>query len=182
VSSEPASAGVTQAAEAPAGTDTTRRFGLGTATALVIGTIIGVGIFNLPNSLSFYGPISLVSMALTTGGSTAFTTLVLMTGITASIPYAFSALAQIKWSEEDHRAGGTGRFALDMTIAVLSLVFSILFIWYSRNTGQSFWLYWAPFLLAGGALLLGIPVYMSQRARMTEHAPAPRAAGDAART
>ena len=35
-----------------------------------------------------------------------------------------------------------------MVVAVLSLVFSILFIWYSRNTGQPFWLYWAPFLLA----------------------------------
>ena len=52
----------------------------------------------------------------------------------------------------------------------LSLVFSILFIWYSRNTGNSFWVYWAPFLLAGGALLLGIPVYLAQRSRLT---PAP---------
>ena len=44
-----------------------------------------------------------------------------------------------------------------MVVAGLSLVFSILFIWYSRNTGNSFWVYWAPFLLAAGALLLGIP-------------------------
>src|SRR5579862_1309964 len=49
----------------------TRGFGLGTATALVIGTIIGVGIFNLPSSLAVYGPISLVSMALTTIGALA---------------------------------------------------------------------------------------------------------------
>ena len=53
-------------------------------------------------------------------------------------------------------------------MAVLSLVFSVLFIYYSRNTGHSFWVYWAPFFLAGGALLLGIPVYRSQRQRMTE--------------
>ena len=33
-----------------------------------------------------------------------FTTLVLMTGITAAIPYAFSALAQLKWCRADHRA------------------------------------------------------------------------------
>ena len=33
---------------------------------------------------------------------------------------------------------------------------------YSRNTGHSFWVYWAPFFLAAGALLLGIPVYMSR--------------------
>jgi APA family basic amino acid/polyamine antiporter len=55
-----------------------------------------------------------------------------------------------------------------MTVAILSLVFSILFIYYSRNTGHSFFLYWAPFFLAGGAMLLGIPVYNSQRHKMIE--------------
>ena len=67
----------------------------------------------------------------------------------------------------------TPRFVRDMVVAVLSLVFSVLFIWYSRNTGSSFWFYWAPFLLAGGALLLGIPVYRRQRSRMTEPEPVP---------
>src|SRR6476620_3002804 len=46
-----------------------RRFGLPQAIALIMGSIIGVGIFNLPTSLAFYGPISLVSMALTTVGA-----------------------------------------------------------------------------------------------------------------
>ena len=55
-----------------------------------------------------------------------------------------------------------------MAVAVLSLVFSILFIWYSRNTGQPFWLYWAPFLLAAVALLLGVPVYRAQRSKMSQ--------------
>ena len=55
----------------------------------------------------------------------------------------------------------------------LSLVFSILFIWYSRNTGNSFWVYWAPFLLAAGALLLGIPVYLAQRKHLTPPPPVP---------
>ena len=81
-----------------------------------------------------------------------FTTLVLMTGITAAIPYGFSALAQLKWRLVDHRTMETPRFVRDMVVAALSLVFSILFIWYSRNTGNSFWVYWAPFLLAAGAL------------------------------
>jgi APA family basic amino acid/polyamine antiporter len=48
-----------------------------------------------------------------------------------------------------------------------------LFIWYSRNTGNSFWVYWAPYFLAAGALLLGIPVYLSQRRRMTPPGPVP---------
>ena len=60
-----------------------------------------------------------------------------------------------------------------MVVAVLSVVFSVLFIWYSRNTGHSFWVYWAPFLLAGGALLLGIPVYRMHGGKMTEPEPVP---------
>src|SRR4029077_12042551 len=55
----------------PAADSSTPRFGLGVAIALIMGSIIGVGIFNLPTSLSTYGPISLVSMALTTVGALA---------------------------------------------------------------------------------------------------------------
>jgi APA family basic amino acid/polyamine antiporter len=117
--------------------------------------------------------IAMIINYLGSGGATVFTTLVLMTGITAAIPYGFSALAQIKWRLIDHRETETPRFVRDMIVAVVSLVFSILFIWYSRNTGQSFWVYWAPFLLAAGALLLGIPVYVSQRSRLTEPPPTP---------
>jgi APA family basic amino acid/polyamine antiporter len=105
---------------------------------------------------------------LGSNGATVFTTLVLMTGITAAIPYGFSALAQIKWRVADKRQLQGARFARDMIVAVVSVIFSVLFIWYSRNTGHSFWVYWAPFLLAGGALLLGIPVYAAQRQHMTE--------------
>jgi APA family basic amino acid/polyamine antiporter len=106
-------------------------------------------------------------------GATVFTTLILMTGITAAIPYGFSALAQLKWRLADHRAMHTPRFARDMIVASLALVFSVLFIWYSRNTGQSFWEYWAPFFLAAGALLLGIPVYLAGRRHMSQPAPVP---------
>ncbi len=186
--------------------------------ALIVGSIIGVGIFNLPTSLAFYGPITLISMALTTVGALALALLfaalsrrlpadggpyayaraafggvpafgivastVLASiamiinylgsnGPTVSIPYAFSALAQIKWRLADHREMQTPRFARDMIVAVLSVVFSVLFIWYSRNTGHSFWVYWAPFFLAAGALLLGIPVYLGQRRHMSQPAPVP---------
>jgi basic amino acid/polyamine antiporter, APA family len=48
-----------------------RQFGLTAAMALLVGSIIGVGIFNLSTSLAFYGPITLISMALTTVGALA---------------------------------------------------------------------------------------------------------------
>src|SRR3954462_2836179 len=56
---------------APSKEEDGARFGLPAAMALIMGSIIGVGIFNLPTSLASYGPISLVSMALTTVGAIA---------------------------------------------------------------------------------------------------------------
>ena len=47
------------------------RLNLTGATALVVGSIVGVGIFNLPASLAPYGPITLISMGLTTVGALA---------------------------------------------------------------------------------------------------------------
>ncbi len=110
---------------------------------------------------------------LGSSGATVFTTLVLMSGITAAIPYAFSALAQLKWRRADQRLTRTPRFARDILVAGLSLVFSVLFIWYSRNTGNDPLVYWAPFILAAAALGLGIPVYRAQHGRMAEPEPVP---------
>jgi APA family basic amino acid/polyamine antiporter len=128
------------------------------------------------NGVPAYGIIAATALAsiamavnyLGSGGAQVFTTLILMTGITVAIPYGFSALAQIKWRIADRRAMHGRRFARDVIVAVLALVFSVLFIWYSRNTGHSWFVYWAPFLLAGVALLVGIPVYFAQRGKMTE--------------
>jgi APA family basic amino acid/polyamine antiporter len=96
-----------------------------------------------------------------------------MTGITAAIPYAFSALAQIVWRVRDHQHGPTPRFALDMCVAVVALVMSIGFIYWSRNSDASWYVVWGPFLMAGGASVLGIPVYLSMRQSMTTPEPAP---------
>jgi basic amino acid/polyamine antiporter, APA family len=107
-------------------------------------------------------------------GATVFTMLVLMTGITAAIPYGFSALAQIRWRRRDRRAGQGARFVRDVGVAVLSLVFSILFVWYSRNTAEEDWfVVWGPFLMAGGAFLLGVPVFLAVRNRMSAPPPVP---------
>src|SRR4029079_7082020 len=56
------------AAQAPPQTEakSSGQVGLPAAIALIMGSIIGVGVFNLPTSLAPYGPITLVSPALTT--------------------------------------------------------------------------------------------------------------------
>ncbi|MCU7730452.1 amino acid permease [Actinoplanes sp. KI2] len=118
--------------------------------------------------------VAMVVSYLGASGATVFNTLVLMTGITAAIPYAFSALAQLKWRRADQREMHTPRFARDAGVAVVALIFSILFVWYSRNTGQEHWyVVWGPFLMAGAALLLGVPVYLSMRSRMAAPPPVP---------
>ncbi len=126
----------------------------------------GVPAFGIVSS-TLLASVAMLLNYMGSGGANAFTTLVLMTGITAAIPYAFSALAQLKWRWIDRRTIQTPRVVRDLLVAGVALVFSILFIVYSRNTGQSFWLYWAPFILAGVALLLGIPVYRAQRKHLT---------------
>jgi len=112
--------------------------------------------------------VAVVISYMGASGSTVFTTLVLMTGITAAVPYAFSALAQISWRVHDNQVARTPRFALDLSVAIVAFVFSLAFIYYSRNSGDSWYVVWGPFLMAGGASLLGIPVYLAQRKQMTE--------------
>ncbi|MCL3818336.1 APC family permease [Aeromicrobium wangtongii] len=117
--------------------------------------------------------VAVVVSFLGTDGATVFTTLVLMTGITAAIPFGFSALAQISWRIRDRRLGITAHFVRDIAVAVVSLAASIAFIYYSRNNGDSWYVVWGPFLMAGIALLLGVPIYLAQRAHMVAPPPVP---------
>jgi APA family basic amino acid/polyamine antiporter len=118
--------------------------------------------------------VAMVVSYLGTSGASVFNTLVLMTGITAAIPYGFSALAQIKWRWADNKPVHTPRLARDLVVAVASLLFSVLFIVYSRNTAETAWyVVWGPFLMAGAAFLLGIPVYLSKRTTMSPPPPPP---------
>ncbi len=113
-----------------------------------------------------FASVAMVINYLGSNGTTVFTTLVLMTGITAAIPYGFSAAAQIKWRIADQKQIESPRFIRDMIVAVLALVFSALFVYYSRDTGHSFWVYWGPYLLTVGAFLIGVPIYRRQVPRM----------------
>jgi len=150
---------------------------LNKAGAPAFGIIASTALASLAMVLNYAG----------TGGANAFTTLVLMTGITAAIPYLFSALAQLKWRWIDRKQGLGAHFLRDSIVAFLAVVFSVLFIVYSRNTGAQgqrsigeifghdwgSWAEWMPFVLAGVALILGIPVYKSQRRHMTEPGDVP---------
>ncbi|HWU33299.1 MAG TPA: amino acid permease [Marmoricola sp.] len=121
---------------------------------LTVGIVASTALASVATIISYLG----------TNGATVFTTLVLMTGITAAIPYGFSALAQLKWRWQEHEAGSTLRLTRDLTVAVLALVMSAAFVYYSRNTGHHSWyVTWGPFLMTGGAAALGIPVYLGHR-------------------
>jgi APA family basic amino acid/polyamine antiporter len=132
----------------------------------------GVPSFGIISSTAL-ASVAVVISYLGASGATVFTTLVLMTGITSAIPYAASALAQLKWRLTDRQRGHTPHFALDVGVALVALVMSLAFVWYSRNSGASWYVVWGPFLMAGGAAVLGIPVYLSQRASMTQPAAVP---------
>jgi basic amino acid/polyamine antiporter, APA family len=62
----------------------TARFGLPTASALVVGSVIGTGVFALPSALAAFGPISLVAFVLVTIGSVALA--LTFRSLTARIP------------------------------------------------------------------------------------------------
>lgn len=127
----------------------------------------GAPVFGIVSSTLFASLAVLISF-WGTNGSTVFTTLVLMTGITAAIPFGFSALAQIVWRLRDRHVGDAAHFLRDIVVAVVSLGFAVAFIYYSRNVDASWYVVWGPFLMTGGALLLGIPVYLLQRGNMTD--------------
>jgi APA family basic amino acid/polyamine antiporter len=131
--------------------------------APVFGIVSSTLLASIAVLISFWG----------TSGSTVFTTLVLMTGITAAIPFGFSALAQIVWRLNDRKVGDAAHFVRDTVVALVSLFAAIAFIYYSRNVDASWYVVWGPFLMTGGALLLGVPVYLAQRGRMSEPTAVP---------
>jgi len=61
----------------------------------------------------------------------------------------------------------------DLVVTVVAAGLSLAFIYYSRNTGNAWYVYWGPYLMTAGALVLGIPVYLLQRKHMTEPADVP---------
>jgi len=133
------------------------QFGLTAAMALIVGSIIGVGIFNLPTSLAFYGPNTLVSMALTTVGALALA--LLLASLSRRLPadggpYAYARAAfgnplgfANAWSYWITAWAGNAAIAVGW----------VLYVEHFINTGHTKWI---------TVLLLGIPVYLAQRRHM----------------
>ncbi len=62
--------------------------------ALIVGSIISVGTFNLPTFLAAYSPIALISMALTTVGTLTLLSAPLSRRLPANDgPYAYARIA-----------------------------------------------------------------------------------------
>src|SRR6185436_4145592 len=89
----------TQHRQPPRETSTThasQKMGPWQATALVVGSIVGVGIFSLPYSLASYGPISLVALVIAAIGAIALA--LVFAGLSRRLPasggpYAYARTA-----------------------------------------------------------------------------------------
>src|SRR5215467_8040720 len=113
---------------------TQHQFGLMAAMALIVGSIIGVGIFNLPTSLAAYGPITLWSMGLTTVGALALA--LLFASLSRRLPadggpYAYARAAfGNAWSYWITAWAGNAAIAVGW----------VLYVEYFINKGQNKWI------------------------------------------
>jgi len=89
------------------------------------------------------------------GGLGVFNTLVFLSGVTAAIPYFFSALAQLYWLYTEGRRVNVGRFARDAGVAIVSLAFSAWFV-FGSGSDATFWAF--LMLLAGWVVYLYLKI------------------------
>jgi APA family basic amino acid/polyamine antiporter len=84
-------------------------------------------------------------------GVQVFNTLVLLTGVTAAVPYFLSAVAQLYYLLTEGKLVSPKTFARDMVIAILALLFSFWFV-YGSGQQATFWAY--LMILAGYVVLM----------------------------
>ena len=93
------------------------------------------------------------------GGLNAFITLVYLTGVTASVPYFFSALAQIYWLFTDPGKVNGVRLVLDMFVALLAGAFSLWFVYGSGAEAT----YWAFLMILAGFAVYAVMKIVDRR-------------------
>ncbi|MDQ1248972.1 MAG: basic amino acid/polyamine antiporter, family [Actinomycetota bacterium] len=106
-------------------------------------------------------------------GADVFNLMILLAGLTAAVPYLFSALALIKWSfKADERTPGAN-WKFDGVVAVVGLLFSALII-YGSFTDSSTVV--SLMILSVVVFVLGLALYLYMRRQFTE-VPAKPSAG-----
>ncbi|MFD1659248.1 APC family permease [Streptomyces caeni] len=133
----------------------------------------GVPVFGIVSSTLL---ASLITVFSYTRFEDVFTKIVLLSVLTAVIPYLFSAAAQLHWLLVRGREGiAPRRLARDVTVAALAMAFSY---WSIQGSGYQT-VYYGLFVL-----LLGLPVYVwlkrGQARGAARSAPVEPAAGDRA--
>lgn len=104
---------------------------------------------------------SLITVAAYSSFSNVFTAIVLLSVLTAAIPYLFSAAAQLYWLLTHRRETSRGRLARDLVVSGLALAFSY---WSIQGSGYQT-VHYGLF-----AVLLGVPVYVWLKQHRGEYA------------
>jgi APA family basic amino acid/polyamine antiporter len=84
---------------------------------------------------------------------------VYLTGVTAAIPYFFSALAQVYLLFTDRSLVNTGRLVLDSIVAVLAGAFSLWFVYGSGADAT----YWAFLMILAGFAVYAVMKIIDRR-------------------
>jgi amino acid transporter len=138
---------------------TRERLGLPATVAIVVGGIVGTGIFTAPAAIAPYGWLSVPAFAIVSAGSLclalSFGRLVRRTRRSGG-PYVLSVAAELLHSLTTAEAPAPPRGALGIAVVAVALAFSL---WMAGATG-------AESVQRGTVmLLLGIPAYVLVRAR-----------------
>ena len=110
---------------------------------------------------------SLITVFSYTRFTNVFTEIVLLSVVTAAIPYLFSAAAQLYWLVTRSGEVRRGRMVRDLAVTVVALAFCY---WSIQGSGYQT-VYYGLF-----ALLLGIPVYIFLKRARGEFGESPAAA------
>ena len=107
---------------------------------------------------------------LNEAGLSVFLTLVYLTGVTASIPYFFSALAQLYLLFTDPALVSKARLVIDSAVAVLAGLFSLWFVYGSGADAT----YWAFLMILAGFAVYAVMKIRERRSadRTADRAPA----------
>lgn len=116
------------------------------------GIIFSTGLASL---FTIFAYLTTSGAANASGPGTVLGILVLMTGVTAAVPYFFSAVAQLYYLLTTGKIVGPKAFVKDMIIGIVALLFSF---WFVFGSGETATFYAYLIILVGYVVLLGLYV------------------------